>query len=396
MKLSRRITEIKPSAAVELDRILTQMRENGEHIISLNAGQPDFQTPENIVEACKAALDEGKTKYTSINGITELRKTVCDKLKKDNNISYEPDEIVITTGAKQALYNTLQVLVDKKDEVIIPTPCWVSYSEMVKLAQGKVVAVKTKDDFHLDLGAIRKAVSRRTRAIIINSPNNPTGVVYTKKELEELVDLAVEKDFFIISDEVYEKLIYDRGKHFSPASFSKEAKAHCITINGLSKAYSMTGWRIGYVASNREISLAICSLQSHLTSNSTTFVQWAAVEALTGKQASVTKMKNEFDKRRNYVFNRLTSIDGITCVKPHGAFYMFPDVSSFFGKKNPEGEVIKNETDLCSFILKDAKVAILPGCAFDMNGHIRLAYATSMSDIKKALDAVEKSLKKLS
>lgn len=395
MKLSKRIKEIKPSAAVDLDRVLTQMKADGENIISLNAGQPDFDTPNNIVEACTKALSLGKTKYTSINGILELRKAICDKLKKENNICYEPENIVVTTGAKQALYNTMQVLLNKGDEVIIPTPCWVSYMEMVKLAQAVPIGVKTTSNYHLDLQAISKAISPKTKAIIINTPNNPTGAVYTEKELRSLAKIAVKNNITIISDEVYEKLIYDENKHFSIASINDEVKQHCVTINGFSKAYSMTGWRIGYVACPKEVALAICSLQGHTTSNSTTFVQWAAIEALNGPQASVKKMRKEFNKRREFVFEALIKIDGIKCKKPQGAFYIFPDISSYFGKKDSEENVISNSVDLCSYLLKDAKVAVLPGSAFEDENCIRIAYSNSLRNITSALKKVKNSLNKL-
>lgn len=389
MKLSQRINQIKPSAAVDLDRKLALMREAGKQIISLSAGQPDFATPENIVRACNAALADGKTKYTSINGIAELRKAICGKLKKDNNITYTPEEIVVTTGAKQALFNAIQALVNPGDEVIIPTPCWISYKEMVKLAMGEPVPVPTTESFHPDFAAISKAITERTKAIIINTPNNPTGAVFTQAELEKLASLALEHNFYIISDEVYEKLIYGDGRHFSIASISEEVKNICVTINGFSKAYSMTGWRLGYAACPENLALAICSIQGHTTSNSTTFVQYAGIEALKGPQDSVETMRKEFENRLLYVYNRLTSIKGVTCVKPQGAFYLFPDISYYLGS------AVKDETELCSQILDKAGVAVLPGCAFDGPGHVRISCSNSMDNLCKGIDSIEKVLAEL-
>ena len=393
--LTDRITRMTPSATIELEGIVADLHAAGVPVIALNAGEPDFETPSNIADACDRAVRAGKTRYVNINGIPELRNAICDKFKRDSNVTYAPNEIVVSTGAKQALFNTVETLVQQGDEVIIPVPCWVSYIEMVKLAEGTPVLVDTFENFHLDIEAIKKKISPKTKAIMINSPCNPTGVVYYREELQQLVDLAIKHDFFIISDEIYEKLVYDGRDNICVASFSEEAKQHTVIINGFSKSYAMTGWRIGYCAAPAKIARGICSLQGHTTSNSTTFVQWAALEALTGPQDSVYRMKEEFDRRRTYLLERIKAIPGIKCQNAEGAFYLLPDVSSYFGKKTPEGKVIANSIDISSYLLSEAKLAILPGAAFEAPKCIRIAYSNSVDNIRKGMDAMAEALAKL-
>ena len=393
--LTKRITQMTPSATIELEGIVADMHAAGVPVIALNAGEPDFPTPENIVRACTAAMEAGHTRYININGIIELREAICAKLLTDNHVSYTPNEIVVSTGAKQALFNAVEALIQDGDEVLIPTPCWVSYIEIVKLACGVPVLVPTLDSFHLDIDAIRGAITEKTKAIIINTPCNPTGAVYGEAELRALAELAVERNLFIISDEVYEKLVYDGQKHVCIASFSDAVRERCVIVNGFSKTYCMTGWRIGYCAAPAKIARGICSLQGHTTSNSTTFVQWAALEALTGPQDRVAFMRGEFDKRRKYLLERLSRIDGVRCANAEGAFYLLPDVSAYYGRVTPEGRTIADGSALCAYLLEQAHLAILPGSAFEAPKCVRIAYSNSLENIKLGMDAMEAALQAL-
>lgn len=392
--ITERIKRMTPSATIELEGTVAELEAAGVHVIGLNAGEPDFNTPENIVKACATAIENGKTKYISVTGIMPLRQAICRKLKKDNSVDYNPNEIVVSTGAKQALNNAVLAICDPGDEVIIPTPCWVSYVEMVKLADAIPILVNTQKSFQLDIAAIEKAITPRTKAVIINTPNNPTGAVYTEKVLYHLGQLAVKYGFYVISDEVYEKLIYDGRKHICIASFSEEIKAHSIIVNGFSKAYAMTGWRIGYTASPLDVAKGIASLQGHTTSNSTTFVQWAALEALEGPSGSIEFMRQRFDERRIYLLERLRSIQGITCSNAEGAFYLLPDVSSYFGKCYGD-RIIGDSFDFCTYLLEEAHLAIVPGAAFEAPNTVRIAYSNSLENIKEGMDNMEKALVKL-
>ncbi len=392
--LARRIQNMTPSATSELLGKVAEMRAAGEDIVAFSAGEPDLRTPQAVIDACKKALDCGKTKYTAIGGILELKKEICRKLAKDNHTEYTPDQICVSTGAKQALFNAVMALCDRGDEIIIPTPCWVSYVEMVKLAEGTPVLVSTKADYSLDIDAIADTVTEKTKTIIINTPNNPTGACYDEESLKKLAELAAKHNFYVISDEVYEKLVYDGNKHISIAAFSKEIYDRTVIINGLSKSHSMTGWRLGYSAAPKEISKGITSLQGHMTSNSTAFVQWAAAEALRSCDDAVEAMRQEFAKRRDYFYEKLCALPGITCVKPGGAFYLMPDVSFYFGKK-ADGRTIENSSDFCDYILQEAKVAIVPGSAFGMPKTVRIAYTESMERIQEGLERLEKALGRL-
>lgn len=392
--LAKRIRNMTPSATSSLLGKVTDLRAKGEDIIAFSAGEPDLQTPQAIIDACKKALDAGKTKYTAVAGIAELRKAVCEKLKKDNQVEYAPEQICISTGAKQALFNAVMAICDEGDEIIIPTPCWVSYVEMVNLAQGKPILVSTKEDFSLDLEKIENAITEKTKAIIINTPNNPTGACYDEASLKELAELAVKYDFIVIADEIYEKLVYDGNKHISIAGFSEEIYKRTIIINGFSKSHSMTGWRIGYAAAPKEIAKGIVSLQGHMTSNSTSFVQLAAIEALQSCDDSVEMMRKVFMDRRDYLYEKLCQIPGVTCVKPGGAFYLMPDISAYFGKKYGDNE-IKTSEDFCNYILEQGKVAVVPGSAFGMPDTVRFAYTESMERLKEGLERFENALKAL-
>lgn len=392
--ITERIKRMTPSATIELEGTVAELEAAGVHVIGLNAGEPDFNTPDNIVKACAKAIENGKTKYISVTGIMPLREAICKKLKQDNNVDYKPNEIVISTGAKQALNNAVLAVCNPGDEVIIPTPCWVSYVEIVKLADAVPVLVDTTEDFQLDIAAIEKAITPKTKAIIINTPNNPTGAVYTEEDLYTLGRLAIKHDFYVISDEVYEKLVYDGRKHICIASFSEEIKAHSIIVNGFSKAYAMTGWRIGYSATPPDIAKGIASLQGHTTSNSTTFVQWAALEALEGPSDTIEYMRKKFDERRVYLFERLQNMQGITCSNAEGAFYLLPDVSSYYGKRCSD-KIIRDSFDFCNYLLKEAHLAIVPGAAFEAPNTVRIAYSNSLENIKEGMDNMERALAKL-
>lgn len=392
--LSQRILGSKPSATSTLGGKIAEMKSAGINVAAFNLGEPDFPTPDKITQACVNAVQAGHTKYAAINGILPLREAISEKLAKDNHVQYDPTEICVSTGAKQAVYNAIMALVDPGDEVIIPTPCWVSYVEMVKLAQGVPVLVPTFADFQLDLSAIKASVTNRTKAIIINTPNNPTGASYPEQALRALAELAVEHDFYVISDEVYEKLIYGDAKHVSIASLSPAIRKRTVTINGFSKAYSMTGWRLGYSAAPTEISRGITALQGHTTTNSTTFVQYAGITALKECDADIAHMRQEFRRRRDYMLQRLTAIEGITCPTPSGAFYLMPNISAFLGKKQGNRS-IRNSVDFCDYMLEEARVAIVPGSAFEMPNAVRFAYSASMETISQGMNRFEAALKKL-
>lgn len=394
--LSIRAQEITPSATNELNGTVADMKEQGIDVIGLNVGEPDFITPGHIIAACNQALAEGKTKYCKVTGILPLRKAICDKLKADNHVQYEPDQIVVCTGAKQALYDAVEAILDPEDEAIIPIPCWVSYAEMVKLAGAVPVFVNTMPgSFELDLQAIENAITEKTKAIMINTPNNPTGAVYSENSLRGLGELAVKHNIYIISDEVYEKLVYGEAKHVSIASLSPEICEHSVTVNGFSKAYAMTGWRLGYAAASKQLAKAMGQMQGHMTSHATVFAQWAAVEALTGTQEPLEEMRKEFDKRRIYLMNELNKLPNIKCTCVSGAFYLMPDVSAYYGKAAPDGEIVQNSYDFCNYILKEAHVAIVPGAAFLSPDNVRIAYSNSMDNIRKAIERMRGALEKL-
>lgn len=388
---SKRVTNMSPSATSMLIGKIKEKRAAGEDIIAFSAGEPDFQTPQPVVDACIEAIKNGKTKYEGVAGIMPLRKAVCDKLRRDNGLEYKPEQICIATGAKQALFNTIMALADEGDEVIIPFPCWVSYVEMVKLAGAEPVLVETNPDFSLNIEKIRRAVTTKTKLIIINTPNNPTGAVYSAESLKALAEIAISNDFFIISDEVYEKLVYGKSRHVSIASVLPEAYGRTIIINGMSKAFSMTGWRIGYAAGPEKIISAVTGLQSHQTSNSTSFVQYAAIAALTDCDEAVESMRKAFGERRDYMCERINSLPGVSCAQPEGAFYVMPDMSSYIGKKK-DTWVIGSTSDLCNYLLEEAGVAVVPGEAFYMPHTIRIAYSTSMEKIAEGMDRMEAAL----
>ena len=382
--LSTRIQNIKPSATGVMAGHVTELKAAGVSLACFNIGEPDFPTPKKIVRACNEALAEGKTKYTPIGGILPLQEAICEKLNADNSLCYSPEQICITTGAKQAVYAAVQTLCDPGDEVIILTPCWVSYEEMVKLAGATPILIPTTDTFHPDPERIAAAVTGRTRMLILNSPNNPTGAVYSEEELSAIAELAEAHDFYMLSDEVYEKLVYDGAVHRSIASVSREAYARTITVNGFSKAYAMTGWRLGYAAGPSDVIRGIVSLQGHVTANATSFVQWAAITALKECSAEVETMRMEFARRREEMIRLMEQIPGLSCPKPEGAFYLMPDVSAYFGKQNGTS-VIRSAGDLCEYLLDEARIAVVTGEAFEAPNCIRISYSASMEEIRSGM-----------
>jgi aspartate aminotransferase len=396
LELSQKMSSIKPSPTLSLDSKAKSLKASGVDVVNFGVGEPDFDTPENIKDAALKALRDGFTKYTPVGGIDDLKSAIIDKFKKDNGIEYEKNEIIVSCGAKHSLYNIACALLDEGDEVIIPAPFWVSYPDQVLLNRAVPVFIETneRNSFKITPDLLKPFLSKRTKALILNSPSNPTGLAYDRKSLEAIAALSLSNDFYIISDEIYEKLIYDGFKHISIASLGNEIRNRTITVNGLSKSHAMTGWRIGFAAGPKAIIGAMTKIQSQSTSNPTSIAQKAAVEALYGPQDFIPEMVSEFDKRRKYILDRLGKIKGITCARPLGAFYVFPNVSYYYGKHFENNE-IKNSFDLSSYLLERANVAAVPGGAFGDNNYLRLSYATSMDNIKKGLDRIEDYLLKL-
>lgn len=386
MKFSDRVSQLKSSPTLAISAKAKEMRKRGLDVIGFGAGEPDFDTPLNIKEAAIEAIKKGFTKYTPASGIIELKNAVCEKLKRDNSLRYKPDEIAISCGAKHALYNIFQVLCQKQDEVIIISPYWVSYTEIVRLsgAEPRIVEAKEANGFVVAPEEIKKNITKRTKAIIINSPSNPTGAVFGKELLEKIARIAVSKKIFVVSDEIYEKLIYDGEEHTSIGSLNKEISKLTLTVNGVSKTYSMTGWRIGYVAGPLDIIKKVGALQSHSTSNPSSISQMAALEALRGSLEALFKMKEEFVARRDYMVKRINSFKNASCVKPKGAFYLFSNIS---------GTGLDSVT-FSARLLEEARVACVPGIAFGSDRHVRLSFATSMENIKTGLDRIEAWLEK--
>ncbi|KKP67598.1 MAG: Aspartate transaminase, partial [Candidatus Roizmanbacteria bacterium GW2011_GWA2_35_19] len=387
MKLSRRAQLINPSLTLSVTARAKEMKRQGLDVISFGAGEPDFDTMQNIKDAAKKAIDDGFTKYTPTSGIMELKVAIAAKLRRDNWLDYDPTQILVSTGGKQALFNAIMTLVDFNDEVIIPLPYWVSYQEMVKLAGGSCAFIKTKD-FKITGEDLERAITEKTKVFILNSPGNPTGAVYSEKELKILASICVKKNIFIISDEVYEKIVYDK-KHISIASINEKIKALTVVINGVSKTYAMTGWRVGYAAANTEIIKAASRLQDHSTSNACSISQKAALEAITGPQDHIPKMIYEYRKRRDYMIGKLNSISGIKASLPDGAFYVFADISGLYG-----GE-INGSLKFCEKLLNEAYVAVIPGIAFGDDHSVRFSFATGMANIQRGLERIEKFCGKL-
>lgn len=390
MNLSKRVAALTPSATLEITAKAKALKAEGHDVIALGAGEPDFNTPLHILEAAKNAMDEGLTKYTPAGGILPLKESIISKFEQDQNISYNPDEIIVCTGAKHALYTLFQVILDEDDEVIIPTPYWVSYPEQVKLAGGHPVYVEGKEEqaFKVTVDQLEEVVSSRTKAVIINSPSNPTGSIYTPDELEQIGAFCLKHDILIVSDEIYEKLVYDGAEHTSIAQLSDKLKQQTIIINGVSKSHSMTGWRIGYAAGRKEIIKAMTNLASHSTSNPTSISQYAALAAYEGSQEPVAEMKQAFEERLNTVYDKLNRIPGFTCVKPEGAFYLFPNA-----KEAAEKTGFNSVDDFVKGLLEEEKVALVPGSGFGSPENVRLSYATSLDVILEAIHRIERFVK---
>jgi aspartate aminotransferase len=373
--LADRLKTLAPSPTLAMQAKAKAMRAQGIDVISFGAGEPDFDTPRRIKDAAIRAIEQGQTKYTEVGGVPELRAAVCQKFKRDNGLDYAPDEVTVSCGAKHTLYNLFMALVNPGDEVLIPSPYWVSYPEQVRLLGGVPVPVVTPEStgFDLDPAELRRAVTPRTKMIVLDSPGNPTGAVFSSAALAEVAKLAVERDLWIVSDECYEALTYE-GRHVSIASLSAEVKARTIVVNTCSKAYAMTGWRIGYAAGPKPVIKAMTDVQSQVTSNPTSVSQWAAVEALGGAQDEVAKMTSEFDRRRRVIIAALNAVPDVHCVMPKGAFYAFPNVSGLFGKR-ARGGTLRGSADVCAFLLDEARIATVAGIDFGSDAHIRLSYA---------------------
>lgn len=387
MSVSKKVKEIAPSLTLEITAKAKKMKSEGISVIGFGAGEPDFNTPDYIIEAAKKALDIGFTKYTPAAGMAELKNAVCDKFLNDNGLTYSANQIVISSGAKSSLYHAICALVDEGDEVILPSPYWLTYPELVKLAGGKVVYVKTtkENGFKITPSELEKVITPKTKCLILNSPNNPTGSVYSENEIKAIAKVVEKSGIYVISDEIYEKLVYGGEKHYSIAAASEYLKEHTIIINGMSKTYSMTGWRIGYLAAPAELAKAISSMQSHTTSNACSIAQYASVAALKNSEgeAFIEKMQNVFDERRKLMIQMLSGVKGIQCIEPKGAFYVFVDVSALYGKSF-KGEKIEGSLSFADCALKKG-VALIPGIAFGDDNCIRLSYAISIEDIKEGL-----------
>lgn len=394
MQLSKKALAIAPSLTLKISAMSAEMKKNGIDVIGFGAGEPDFDTPQYIKDAAIEALEKGMTKYTAASGSNELKQAVCERYQKKYGLTYEPSNIVISNGAKHSLFNACQAILNPGDEVIIIAPYWVTYPELVKMADGVPVIVEAvereareEDDFQPNIERIRRAITSKTKAIIINSPSNPCGCVYEKERLEKLAALAKEFDLYIISDEIYDELVYDRYQAYSIASFGEDAKERTIVVNGVSKAYSMTGWRIGYTLSNEKIAKVMGSYQSHATSNPCSIAQYASVAALTGPQDEKKKMLEAFAKRRILMADAINAIDGLSCLVPEGAFYIMMNIRQLLGKKS-NGREIKGSMDFCEYILEQNKVALIPGIAFGADHHVRLSYATSEENIKEGIKRI--------
>jgi len=397
VKLARRLSVIEPSPTLAVSAKAKALKAKGIDVISFGAGEPDFDTPVHIKEAAKKALDAGDTKYTLVEGTIPLRKAVAAWLGKAHGLTFDVSEIIVSSGAKQSLYNAIHALVDEGDEVVIPTPAWVSYNDIVKLAGGRPVNVPTSADenFSVRVEDVARAITPRTKIILVCSPSNPTGAVYDEATLRGLAKLAVEHDIWLMTDDIYRTLLYGDAKFFQPATISPEVRAHTIIIDGVSKAFSMTGWRVGFTAAPKEVVEAMATLQGQSTTHAASMAQAAALAAIEGPTTDLEMMRQEFDKRRKVMVKGLREIPGVKCVEPKGAFYAFPDLSAFIGKKTPDGKKIENDGQLCEYLIEGARVAVVPGSAFGAPGFVRLSYATSMKNVEEGVRRMAEALPKL-
>lgn len=388
MNLSKKAKDIAPSITLEITAKAKSLKESGVDVISFGAGEPDFNTPKNIIDAAYKAMLDGKTKYTQTSGILELREAICKKFKEDNSLEYKVDQILVSTGAKQSLANAFLAILNPEDEVMMATPYWVSYPELIKLADGKPVFLNTSKDngYKLNRAELEKALTSKSKAFIINSPNNPTGTIYTKEELYDLANFAEENNLIIISDEIYEKLIYDNERHISIASLSSYAYKNTIVINGFSKSSAMTGWRIGYAAANKEIIKLMTGIQSHTTSNTCSVTQYAALEALNGPKDELLKMVKAFEERKNFMVKLLKGLKDIDIIEPKGAFYVMVDITKYLN------DDIKDSLEFSKELLEKEKVAVIPGIGFGLEGYIRLSYAISKEQIEEGIERIKNFL----
>jgi aspartate aminotransferase len=392
--LNNRAKNLSPSPTMAIDGRAKKLMAEGVDVVNLSVGEPDFDTPETAKAGGRSAIDQGFTKYTAAAGIMELREAIADKLRRENGLDYTADEIVVSNGAKHSLFNTFMVLLDPGDEVIVQAPYWVSYPEMTKIAGGKPVIVKTdaSTGFELTPEMIERALTPKTKAINLNNPSNPTGVVYSREKLQAIADIAVRHNLVIISDEIYERLAYDGKEVVSMATLGPQVRERAITVNGFSKAFAMTGWRLGYTASPKQFAKAMTELQSHSTSGPSSITQKAALAGLKGDRSFIAAMREEFDKRRHFAVGRMRTIPGFELeVVPSGAFYVFPNITKLLGQ-TIGGRKIETTDDLCLAILDAAKVAIVPGSSFGSPEHVRISYATSMEKLREGLDRIEKLL----
>ena len=387
IKLAARVGEVPPSITLAIAAKAKAMKAEGIDVCSLSTGEPDFDTPEHIKAAAKEALDAGKTKYGPVAGEPQLKAAIARKLQSDNNLNYQPENILVTNGGKHSLYNLMMALIDPGDEVIIPAPYWLSYPEMVKLASGKPVIVRTdaSTGYKITPEQLSGAITPKTKLFVLNSPSNPTGMVYTLAEIKALAEVIVDRDILVVADEIYEKIIYDGAQHVSIGSLGKEIFDRTLISSGFAKAYSMTGWRVGYLAGPIELIKATSTIQGHSTSNVCTFAQYGAISALESSQESVEKMRQAFAQRRQVIFELLDAVPGISCIKPDGAFYMFVNIS----------KTGMNSLEFCDAFLEQQQVAVIPGIAFGADDHIRLSYATDLGTIKKAVERLDKFVRSI-
>jgi aspartate aminotransferase len=398
LKLARRLSLIEPSPTLAVSAKAAGLRAKGIDVVSFGAGEPDFDTPSHIKEAAKRALDAGATKYTLVEGTPALRAAVAKWLGKAHGLSIEPGEVIVSAGAKQSLFNAIHAIVDEGDEVIIPTPAWGSYNEIVKMAGGRPVPVPgaPENNFVPRVSDIENAITPRTKAILYSSPCNPTGAMMDDKTVRAIADLAVKHDFWLITDDIYRTLIYGDARFFQPATISPAVRAHTIIIDGVSKSFAMTGWRIGFAVAPKFLVEAMGTLQGQSTTNAAAVSQAAALAAIEGPTDELESMRIEFDRRRKVMLKALREIPGVKCVEPQGAFYAFPDLSVFIGRKTPEGKTIGNDAQLCEYLIEAARVAVVPGSAFGAPGYVRLSYATSMKNVEEGVSRIAGALPRLS